>query len=181
MGDIIIFNRKFFNLLSVASGCPFSAVRLTYWLFSTERVEVLGFVLILFEFCFSFVEEKHTFTLKIVTCGEDKEQTFFSMTFCRNQPVVRCGNRASLSETPLWSFLGHIANARSNMSSRHLNNLPGEVVRAPSLPELKKRLDNHLSHMVWYLGGPMQSQKLDLMVIMCLLEPWLYSIHYGTR
>ena len=47
----------------------------------------------------------------------------------------------------------------------HWDRLPREVVTAPSLPEFKKHSDSALSHMVWFLGGPLWSQELDPMIL----------------
>lgn len=55
-----IINLKFSNLLSVTSGCPFSAGRL----FSRVDVEGLGFIVVLWESCFPCVELRYASTLE---------------------------------------------------------------------------------------------------------------------
>ena len=40
----------------------------------------------------------------------------------------------------------------------------------PDLPELKKHLDNMLRCRVWVLGGPVWSQELDSMILVCPLQ-----------
>lgn len=39
------------------------------------------------------------------------------------------------------------------------------VVTALSLLYFKKHLDNTLIHRVWFLGGPVQSQDLDVILV----------------
>ena len=39
------------------------------------------------------------------------------------------------------------------------------VVMAPSLLEFKKHLNNAVGHVVWFLGGPVWSQKLDCLCV----------------
>lgn len=43
----------------------------------------------------------------------------------------------------------------------HWDRLPRDVDTALRLPEFKKHLDSALRHVVWFLGGPVWSQKLD--------------------
>ena len=57
----------------------------------------------------------------------------------------------------------------------HWDRLPRAVVMALSLPEFKKRLDNALRHRVWFLGDPVWSQELDLMI---LVGPFQLKIFY---
>ena len=52
-----------------------------------------------------------------------------------------------------------------------------EVVTAPSLPEFKKHLDNALRTMVWFLGGPVRSQRLEWMILM---GPFQLEIFYDS-
>jgi len=50
---------------------------------------------------------------------------------------------------------------------------------APSLMELKKRVDNSLRHRVWILGGPLWSQGLDSVILVGPFKPGVFcdSMH----
>jgi len=52
-----------------------------------------------------------------------------------------------------------------------------KVVMALSLPGFKKPLDNALRHKVWFLGSPVWSQELDLMI---LLGPFQLGTFYDS-
>ena len=51
-----------------------------------------------------------------------------------------------------------------------LEQAPQGSGHGPKLLEFKKRLDNALSHTVWFLGGPVWSQELDSMILMGLFQ-----------
>lgn len=83
-------------------GCPLSAVRLTYWLFSRVNVKGLGFVVNLRESCFPCLEERYAFILeqRWWDAGNTNSRVFWK-NFVQDHPVVRCDIRTSLSEVPL--------------------------------------------------------------------------------
>ena len=56
-----------------------------------------------------------------------------------------------------------------------LEQAPQGSGHGPKLLEFKKRLDNALSHTVWFLGGPVWSQELDSMILMGSFQLGLFS------
>jgi len=53
---------------------------------------------------------------------------------------------------------------------RHWNRLPRAAVMAPIMPEFKKHLDKALRHRAWFLGGPVWSQELNLIILRGLFQ-----------
>ena len=58
-----------------------------------------------------------------------------------------------------------------------LEQAPQGSGHGPKLLEFMKRLDNALSHTVWFLGGPVWSQELDSMI---LTDPLQLRIFHDT-
>lgn len=112
--------QRFSNLLSLTRVCPFSTVRLTYWLSSKNCIKSLGFVVIFWESCFPCVEEGFAFTLEQRwrdVENKHREKILLEWLYKITQwwDVVL----GYLWEVPLWSSLAtHAANIRSSLSSR---------------------------------------------------------------
>lgn len=152
---------KFSTLLSLTRVCPFSTVRLTYWLSSKNDIKGSSLVVIFWEFCFPCVEKTFAFT------PEKDGRTWRTNTgsrscwydFVEDHPMVRCGIGNSLSEVLLWSSLEtHAANIRGSVSSRFW-----ECIK---------------------VGVPLSS-CVSMFVGICIYEPWhalnAWKKHRGAK